>query len=129
MESDAEEEALRRALEPTQDEAALLTTVSDTTLRDKLLFLVLRAEVGILLDVYVCPTMNKSDNFSQFNIEEAVKGQYIAAKLERKRESPPLFALSCSDAPELQMIYEGDKVQDKLIEYFNKDLIRFEDKV
>lgn len=128
---DAEiDEAVMRALEATDHEQALLAAVSDLVLRDKLLFLLLRAEVGAKVDVHVCPSMHMSDQFSQFNIEEAVKQPYLAAQLERKRERPPLFGLHCADAPENDRTYDGeDDVQDKLIEFFSKDLIRFDDKV
>lgn len=125
---DDDDDAMLLALAPTEHERRLLATVSDAVLQDKLLLLVLRAEIGVPLQLFACPSMHMSDSFCQFNIEVAVKQTYVAVELERKRESPPLFALSCPSAPAINMVYDGDdSVQDKLIEFFCKDLLRFED--
>lgn len=125
--SDDEDAALLDALAPTEQERTLLVSVSDAALQDKLLLLLLRAEVGIPVGVYVCPSMHKSDSFQNFDIAKAVNEEYVAAMIERKREQPPHFVLRCPSNPHMDMEYDGqDVVQDKLIEFFCKDLIRFE---
>lgn len=126
MSDDASDAALMEALQATPDEKSLLASVSNPFLCDKLLLGVLRAPVEEPLHVLVCPDMHKSDQFNNFIIDEAVKMPYVAAHLERKRIAPPLFTLSCPSIPANNMQYDGrDAVQDKLIEYFCKDLIRF----
>lgn len=129
MASDAETNARPVAVdEEVEANRALLGSVSDEMLRNQILSNVLGLEPGWSLTVMVCPIMHMSDSFQSFNIDEAVKLQYVEANLQRKRRRPPLFVLACPSEPANDATYDGgDCVQDKLIEYFNKNLIRFND--
>lgn len=131
-EADAEPDGVRRALafDPTELEAKLLASVNDEVLKEKLLATVLRAVLHAPLTLKVCPEMHMSDQFASFNIEDAVKLPYVDAVLVRKREHPLLFTITCAATPANDMTYDGeDTVQDKLIEFFCKDLIRFTEQV
>lgn len=130
MLGDEEDEALLRALLPSEQERALLECVQGEALRDKLLLLLLRAPVGESVDVLVNTRMRESDSFSGASLPELVAtGRYVPGSIvrsESKDHGQMCFALKCADNPQLQRSYDGDDdVTDFLLQYFAKELIVF----
>lgn len=115
---------------PNEAEEALLAAVCEEELRTELLVKVLRSELHQPFDIYVSPDMHNKDQFNNFIIEDALKLDYVVAKLEHTRTSPPMFVLTCAEAPANSATYDGgDAIQDKLLQLFCLKLIRFEEEV
>lgn len=130
---DAHDDAMLHALSPSAEEAQLLqSAVNDPSLHDRLLFMLLRAQVGERVSVLVNERMCESDSFTGTSLPELVAtGRYLQASISRRLEANGKcsFTLSCDTMTALNKTYEDDDVQDFLIEYFMKDLIRFADEV
>lgn len=129
--AEADDEELARVLEamqPDEREAALLRCIEDHALRDKLLFSLLRAPVGASVHVQVSARMNESDGFCPGgSLREILSsGSFEEAILRREGDGEAIFfALSCEACPHLERTYAGDDIEDKLLQYFAKELIRF----
>lgn len=123
---DEEEDALLAALAPNDAESAMLAFVTDHGLHDALLFTLLRAPAGARVSVQVNSQMGKCDAFMGAKIGELLSCPYVDSSLIVKATGGPWrFALVCQACPWLQCTYEDDDVIDRLIEYFNKEMIRF----
>lgn len=122
------EDELLLSLAPNGQEAELLTFIADEDLRNALLRKLLRAEAGIPVRVLVNRRMKESDSFTGVTLQELLKdGSYENATLCRGRSTELSFTLTCGKCPQLARIYKGDDIIDHLLQYFAKDLIRFED--
>ncbi|MGA1354892.1 MAG: hypothetical protein ACO32I_08990 [Candidatus Limnocylindrus sp.] len=115
------------ALEPTAEENALLVSIADPDLREALLLGVLRSPPGESVLVQVNVRMAESDGFCGARLPELLQnGMFEDAYLHRAGcEAVMSFELTCPACPALSRSYVGDDVQDKLLEFFAKELIRF----
>lgn len=115
------------ALEPTAEEEALLVSIADPDLREALLLGVLRSPPGEMVLVQVNVSMAESDGFCGARLPELLQnGKFEDAQLQRTDSAAVMsFALTCPACPALSRMYVGDDVQDKLLEFFAKELMRF----
>lgn len=120
--------AMLDALAATEAESKMLAFVTDEALRDELLFCLLRAPVGEPVRVQVNARMNESDNGGKLR-ELLAHGEFVDATLTPATRADgngvSSFALHCKGMPNLNRTYDGDDLEDKLIQFFAKELIRF----
>lgn len=126
--ADAADAAVEELLcEPTAEEKALLFGIADPSMREALLLGVLRAPTGEAVLLQVNARMEESDAFCGANLSELLhSGTYEDAYIQRVQAEPLSFKLTCPACPALNRSYVGDDVQDKLLEFFAKELIRFQ---
>lgn len=123
---EASDAALLKALDANDEECALLSCVTDTGLRDNLLFLVLRSPVDEPVRVQVNARMHESDAFMRGSLADIVEnGEYLDAALVKLAGDKLAYRLTCEAQPKLGRAYAGDDIEDHLLQYFAKDLIRF----
>lgn len=123
---DALDQAMLSALEATEAEARLLQFVNDDVLRDELLLCLLRAPLGEPVCVQVNGLMNASDNGGVLT-DLLASGEWLDATLvaDGRDGIVSSYELRCPSKLELERTYEGDDIEDKLIQFFAKELIRF----
>lgn len=120
------DEALLRALSATEAELKLLQHVHDEVLRDKLLFCLLRAPIGEAVHVSVNARIRECHHGC--NLQDVLEnGEYLAATVTRAVAEADAysFALRCGAMPTLDQKYVEDDVEDKLLQSFALELIRF----
>lgn len=115
-----------KELVATEGEAQLLAFVTDEVLRDELLFGLLRVPVGEPVHVQVNAQMQRSDNGGVLK-DLLANGEWLDATLiaDAREGIERSYALRCSAMPDLERTYDGDDIEDKLIQFFAKELIRF----
>lgn len=124
----AEDDELLMALLPNAYEQALLAYVCDDALKDALLFGLLRAPVGDAVPVQVNTRQAESDAFAGAVLTDLIaNGEYVDATLTRAVCDADKFSfeLRCASLPSMDKTYIGDDVEDKLLQFFAKELIRF----
>lgn len=127
--SSDDDDALLAALSPSSAELKLLQCVEDAPLRDMLLFRLLRAPVGECVHVQINKLMGMSDSFCGAKLSEIVAaGEYVDAtlrRISRDDDGEQCYVLSCSSQSTLDRTYEKDDIEDFLLQFFAKNLIRF----